>query len=235
MADTRIKNWAALEANPEVLTQFMHSLGANASYEFTDVFGFDPDLLAMVPQPVVAVLLLFPVDEHYQKYRHQQEEKIKADGQTLSKNLYFMKQTIGNACGTIGVLHSVLNNSSSVIGSDGFFKAFLNKTKEMTPDERAAALFDDQQIDTVHASSAQQGQSREIPPEEDVDLHFISFVQVDGNLYELDGTKPFPINHGASSADSILQDAVKVIQKIIALNPEENRFTVLALVSQSNE
>ena len=33
---------------------------------------------------------------------------------------------------------------------------------------------------------------------------------VDGSLYELDGRKSFPINHGASSAETLLQDACKV-------------------------
>ena len=35
----------------------------NEDYEFVEVIGFDDDLLAFVPQPVSAVLLIFPITE----------------------------------------------------------------------------------------------------------------------------------------------------------------------------
>ncbi len=41
--------------------------------------------------------------------------------------------------------------------------------------------------------------------EDDVDLHFIAFVEKDGELYELDGAKPFPINHGPIDENMLLE------------------------------
>ena len=29
----------------------------------------------------------------------------------MSPNVYFMKQTIGNACGTVAIIHSIANNT----------------------------------------------------------------------------------------------------------------------------
>lgn len=39
--------------------------------------------------------------------------------------------------------------------------------------------------------------------------HFVCFVVKDGHLYELDGRKHAPINHGPSTPETLLQDAVR--------------------------
>ena len=43
------------------------------------------------------------------KFEEEEEEHIKKEGQVVSPNVFFMKQTVGNACGTVGLLHSIGN------------------------------------------------------------------------------------------------------------------------------
>jgi ubiquitin carboxyl-terminal hydrolase L3 len=79
----------------------------------------------------------------------------------------------------------------------------------------------------IHTTTAQMGQTEAPSADADVDLHFISFVKVDGQLYEMDGSKSRPINHGPCT--ELLSDAAKVIQKFIDRDPELLQFTVMAL------
>lgn len=39
---------------------------------------------------------------------------IEEKGQVVSPAVYFMKQTIGNACGTVGLLHALGNNTDTL-------------------------------------------------------------------------------------------------------------------------
>lgn len=66
----------------------------------------------------------------------------------------------------------------------------------MTPDERADLLESNEQLASVHAASAQTGQTQAPDLNAKIDLHFVCFTEVDHHLYELDGRKTFPINHG---------------------------------------
>ncbi|XVF51820.1 hypothetical protein PTKIN_Ptkin04bG0215000 [Pterospermum kingtungense] len=218
------KRWLPLEANPEVMNQFLWGLGLpEDEAECCDVYGLDDELLAMVPQPVLAVLFLFPITSQ------TEEEGLLQDNEKrdASSKVYFMKQTVGNACGTIGLLHSVGNITSEIkleVGS--FLDRFFKSTASMDPWERASFLETDREMEVAHSAAATAGETE---ASDNVDTHFICFTCVDGELYELDGRKSGPISHGASSPTSLLQDAAKVIKGMIQKNPESLNFNVIAL------
>ena len=58
-----------------------------------------------------------------------------------------MKQIVGNACGTVGILHSILNSRDSSLNQirpGSFLDSFVSKSITMTPDERAVLLNEDE-------------------------------------------------------------------------------------------
>ena len=67
-------------------------------------------------------------------------------------------------------------------------------------------------------AAAQAGDTRPPGLDEVVALHFVAIVQREGRLLELDGRKPFPIDHGASSPDALLQ----VCRQLQTLNKEKH-------------
>ncbi|XP_060682509.1 ubiquitin carboxyl-terminal hydrolase isozyme L3 [Hemiscyllium ocellatum] len=190
----------------------------------------DPELLSLVPRPVCSILLLFPVTEKYEAFKQEEEAEINSKGQKVDPQVYFMKQTISNACGTVGLIHALANNRDKLeFEPNSVMKKFLDDSSPLSPEEKAKYLEKDESIRVTHEFSAQEGQTEAPSLDEKVDLHFITFVNVDGYLYELDGRKPFPINHGSTSADNFLEDAIEVCKKFMQRDPDELRFTVVAL------
>lgn len=43
-----------------------------------------------------------------------EDARLKGEGYVVPEGVYFMKQTIGNACGTIGALHAIANTQDKV-------------------------------------------------------------------------------------------------------------------------
>jgi len=222
--------WMPLESNPEVMNTFIQKLGVSTKWQFMDVYGLDPELLCMIPQPCCALILLFPITQNYDSYCKSEAVRLGKDGQKVSPNVFFMKQTVRNACGTIGVIHAVANCRSKIeIISESVFSKFLSDAKHMSPSEIGKRLETDTSIQDAHKVCAEEGQSEAIAAEENVDLHFVALVHVDGNLYELDGNKPFPINHGVTSDQTFLEDGARVCREFMSRDENELRFTIVAL------
>ncbi|XP_021951365.1 ubiquitin carboxyl-terminal hydrolase isozyme L3 [Folsomia candida] len=223
--------WVPLESNPEVMTKYSRSLGASVG-QWVDVFALDEDSLAAVPQPVKAVILLFPISEGYDQYCKEQDEALKLKGQEVPQDLFYMKQFIHNACGTVGMIHSLGNNFEDLkLDSESILKKFLENTKDMDAHARGLELEKFNQIATVHEEIASEGQTAAPSRDDTLVTHFVAFVHKDGHLYELDGRREFPINHGATTAEDLLKDAAAVCKSRIERDPTEYRFTIVALTT----
>jgi ubiquitin carboxyl-terminal hydrolase L3 len=46
-----------------VMNSFLRKMGVPAAWEINDVYGLEPELLSMLPQPALALLLLFPIND----------------------------------------------------------------------------------------------------------------------------------------------------------------------------
>lgn len=91
-----MSRWFPLESNPNVMGKYSKEMGFPIdSYCFYDVLSTEAWALEMVPKPVLAVVMLFPIKEHSEKFNIQEAKNIEDNGQVVSKDLFYVKQTIG--------------------------------------------------------------------------------------------------------------------------------------------
>lgn len=225
------KKWLPLEANPEVMNAFAHALGLSQSLAFHDVYGFDDDLLAIVPSPCVGVLLLFPLTPATESVRG-----VDAPSDASGANIWFSRQTVSNACGTMGVLHASLNAPAGATTADGHLERLRRACDGMDADGRAAVIEADDALEAAHVGASNEGQSK-VPRDEDeeVDLHFVALVESDGGVWELDGRKSAPVYHGPTSGAGLLRDAVPVIRKYMDAADGSIHFNAIALAANVDE
>lgn len=193
------------ENNPDVMTSLVHELGLSPALQFHDVFSLtEPSLLAFLPRPAYALLLVFPVTETYQKFRQSEDaSKSEYEGSGNGEEVVWFKQTIRNACGLIGLLHSVTNGAARdqiVEGSN--LDKLLKQAIPLKPRDRAELLYNSKSLEAAHATAAQKGDTSAPEAEANVDLHFVSFIKDRNNdLWELDGARKGPLKRGTLKPD----------------------------------
>ncbi|XP_064200467.1 ubiquitin carboxyl-terminal hydrolase isozyme L1-like isoform X2 [Anguilla rostrata] len=215
--------WKPLEINPELLFK----LGVGNGWQFVDIMGLEEEALSWVPSPSFAVMLLFPLTQQHEAYREKQTE-VMGDSHKRESEVYFIKQTVGNSCGTIGLLHAVANNKHRLEFEAGaVIKRFLDDTASMSADDRAKRLETNQEIQAAHEEVAAEGQCQVDPDK--VNFHFITFISVGGQLYELDGRLNYPVNHGPTTEDNFIKDAAGICRQFMEREKDEVRFSAVAL------
>ena len=108
--ESKVERWLPIESNPEVMNSFLRKLGVPADWEINDVFGLDPELLMMLPQPVLALMLLFPITDKYEEFAREQEEKMKAE---LQRRFFKLEVSVADLI-WVGNLYQ----SSTTLGLD---------------------------------------------------------------------------------------------------------------------
>jgi len=233
-----VGNWLALESNPELLNNFAARMGMPENFSWNDVWGFDDEMLAMVPKPVIACVLLFPTCKEIDSYKSKQAEAIDKDGQILD-DLFYMTQYVGNACGTVALCHALANSCSIGpakgpinLSKKGPLHRFIVDNLKLSPSARGRNLVKAKSIQEQSDNAASSSVAQTATPDryDKVGAHFAAFVNVNESLYELDGRKKFPINHGKTTAESFLKDTATVVkQKFMKLVPNNPAFNLMAL------
>ena len=225
------------------MSSLLHNLGLSPTLQFHDVFSIsDPDLLAFVPRPAHALLLVFPVSKTYESFRAAEDASVPdyaASGP--AEEVLWYKQTIGNACGLIGLLHAASNGRArEFVTPDSDLDKFIKDAVPLAPRERAVLIEESEALEQAHAAAAAGGDTAAPAAEDDVDLHYVCFVKSEeggGRLWEMDGRRKGPIERGAlGEGEDVLSERALDLGVRAFLKREEEagggelRFSLIALV-----
>lgn len=221
-----------LESNPEVFTELAYTIGLSPVLQFHDVYSLtDPDLLAFLPRPAFALILLFPISEGYEADRKS------ALSSSSSKNIQWFKQTIRNGCGLYALLHALLNLPPDFIVEDLILNQILlrNLTPDLSTEETSKLVQQLEQVIQLDANFGLKGQTDAPEADDDVQFHFVTYIRgTDGQIYELDGRRDGPVALGSSSSDKDLLTDSTVAERVqFYINQTEDqgkdKFAVMAI------
>lgn len=235
------KLFTVLENNPQVMNHLAQTLGLDDSLSFYDIYSLtDPNLLALIPRPVLALLVIIPLTPTWYEARTAEDkDKGEYEGTGEEEPVMWFKQTIGNACGSIALVHALINSNASQHiqpGStlDGIRRDALSKTMW----ERAKVLEDSVAFEKAHAEAAQLGDTAAPTPvsDEHTGQHFVAFVKArDGHLWELEGARKGPLDRGVlGENEDVLSPAAleKGLGRLMRIEAEKGgdlRFSAIAL------
>ncbi|EWC45431.1 hypothetical protein DRE_00830 [Drechslerella stenobrocha 248] len=191
MSENKRVAFIPLESNPSTFTSLARNLGLSEGLSFADVYSLtDEDLLAFIPRPAHALILIYPTSDDPAKRNDNAyvDARETPDGPVL-----YIKQTIKNACGLMALLHSVLNGSARKHITPGSNLAkLLEEATPLDPLKRAQLLIESPSLAAAHKQAAEAGETEAPDAESEVDYHYIAFVRGNGEdkgVYEMDGSR----------------------------------------------
>lgn len=215
---------STIENNPDVMNRLAAKLGLSDKLEFYDVYSLDdPDLLAFIPRPVLALLVIIPLTPAWDENRQAEDaDKEEYAGFGPEEPVIWFKQTIGHACGSIGLLHSVINGPAvDFIKPNSDLATIRDLAIPLDMNKRAEMLYNNEPFEIAHKSVEQAGDSLTDEEIERDGGHFVSFVKSGGRLWELEGSRKGPLDRGslAEDEDVLSPRALEMgLKRIIKLN-----------------
>ena len=222
-----------IACEPENLMKLAEAYGADCTHiSFSQIYSFDIEDLEFIPKPVISVIFLFPIgnSDGYIEKRHKEDKDPLLDIKDKTKIPFFAHQLTGNLCGTMAMLHNIINNQNVIpIVKGSWIDHFIKETENKTPHERGVFIDNSSDLLDMHNNNANESS---VPiPDGKVDTHFACFTQFCGIMWELDGRKPYPINHGECGSD-ILSHIFSIINNDFFkyMTPEDQiRSSIIAM------
>ncbi|XP_058230214.1 ubiquitin carboxyl-terminal hydrolase BAP1 isoform X2 [Hemibagrus wyckioides] len=232
------KGWLELESDPGLFTLLVEDFGVKG-VQVEEIY----DLQSKCQSPVYGFIFLFKWIEERRSRRKVSTlvDETSVIDDDIVNDMFFAHQLIPNSCATHALLSVLLNCSGVELGSTlSRMKAF---TKGFSPESKGYAIGNAPELAKAHNSHARP-EPRHLPEKQNgisavrtmEAFHFVSYVPIKDRLFELDGLKAYPIDHGPWGEEEEWTDkARRVIMERIGLATagepyHDIRFNLMAVV-----
>ncbi|KAI1130146.1 cysteine proteinase [Nemania abortiva] len=243
--------WVELESEPAFFNAMLQDLDAK-TLKVQEVFALDEMTLADLPKPVYGLIFL---------YEWTNEDESNEARQGCPANLWFGNQTTANGCATVALMNIIMNATGVKLGPE--LEGFREATKPLAPPHRGHALDTNDFIRAIHNSVARRNDllSEDLLLDNKYETackkskapvkkrkktsgsskrnydpgtyHYIAFVPVDGQVWELDGLEIKPLCLGPYAPElegawlSVASEAIQ--ERMSRQNDEFLSFNLLAI------
>uniref|UniRef100_A0A0A9YBB0 Ubiquitin carboxyl-terminal hydrolase n=1 Tax=Lygus hesperus TaxID=30085 RepID=A0A0A9YBB0_LYGHE len=222
--------WLELESDPGLFTLLLEDFGVKG-VQVEEIY----DLGKPLEGPVYGFIFLFRWNEERRSRRNQNELCV-GDEQVVN-SIFFAQQMVPNSCATHSLLSVLLNCANIQLGST--LSRLKSDTAGMDPENKGWAIGNSFELAKAHNSHAMPQARRRTDKCSGVPTgrytgeayHFVSYVPINGHLFELDGLKPSPIDHGPWSEHEEWTDKFhRVITDRLGEKYNDIRFNLMAVV-----
>ncbi|XP_020897465.1 ubiquitin carboxyl-terminal hydrolase isozyme L5, partial [Exaiptasia diaphana] len=218
--------WCLMESDPGVFTELIRGFGCTG-VQVEEIYSLDQASLENL-RPVHGLIFLF-------KWRQGEESVGTVVQDSRSLGIFFAKQVITNACATQAILSVLLNTTHPDIDIGPNLSSFKEFSNTFDSALKGLSLTNSDVIRSVHNSFSRQQMfefDAKIPQKDDDVYHFVAYVPINGRLYEIDGLKDGPIDHGACTYENWLNVCSPIIEaRMQKYSSEEIRFNLMAIIS----
>lgn len=189
--------WLELESDPGLFTLLMEDFGVK-SVQVEEIY----DLQKPLEGPVYGFIFLFRwIEERRARRKIIDTSEIFVKDDDTVNSIFFAQQVVPNSCATHALLSVLLNCPDVHLGET--LTRLKSHTKGMCPENKGLAIGNTPELACAHNSHAMTQAKRRLDRNFGIStrftgeaFHFVSFVPINGHLFELDGLKPYPMNHG---------------------------------------
>lgn len=216
-------NWCLIESDPGVFTELIRGFGVKG-VQVEELYSLDDSSFEEL-RPVHGLIFLF-------KWRAGEETSGEL---SPDANVFFAQQVISNACASQAIINLLLNTSSPDVELGSTLEEFRSFSTGFDPATRGLCLSNSDEIRKVHNSFAREhyfevgfGKASK-----DENFHFITYIPINGQIYELDGLRAAPVLVGSVKDGEDWLNVVRPVinQRIEKYSAGEIHFNLMAVIS----